>query len=664
MVFPPLHSRGSWPKRPWSRGRGPASLAAVPTEQQSSRLVELLGPGGSLAQALEGFESRDEQLELAEAVDSAIETQTPLLAEAGTGTGKTLAYLLPALARGARVVVATATKALQGQLVTNDAPLAARALGRELGVALLKGRENYMCRRLHAGFDALGEASLSLFGDDDLSELERLRIWAETTSSGDRAELSFEPRASAWAELAVGGERCLGSRCSYVSSCYAELARESASEADLIVTNHALLLADVVVREASEESRVLPEHDVLVVDEAHRLEDAAASWLGGRFSMPAARRLARDIERAHLELGRPQPEALLQQIDAAAARLLGELAPREGRRRLGEHEIERAAGAGERLSQALEQLAAALKGVNEALDGLARRSYSMADDVVACLAQDEAGTVAWAEPGQLQWARVDVSHVLREQLWESGPTPILVSATLDHELVGARLGFRRVSTLTLPSPFDFAEQALVYLPETMLEPSAAGYVERVKSEIAALCLASRGRALVLTTSHRMLSALAEHLREVLPYPVSAQGDAPRERLLEQFREELDSVLVATQTFWEGVDVPGETLSLVVIEKLPFQVPDDPLVAARCERVRLEGGDPFSGYQVPSAVLALRQGFGRLIRSRSDRGVVALLDGRLRTRPYGSRFLEALPAAPIVSTIDDVAAFFAGTAPGR
>ncbi|MGI9659036.1 MAG: ATP-dependent DNA helicase, partial [Gaiellaceae bacterium] len=593
---------------------------------------------------------------------TALAERTPLLAEAGTGTGKTLAYLIPALASGGRVVVATATKALQAQLVENDAPLAAEVLGRELSVAMLKGRENYVCRRLEAGFDGLGEHSLSLFGDADLSELDRLRSWARETASGDRSELEFEPRPSAWAEIAVGGERCLGSRCSYVSSCYAELAREAAEDAELVVTNHALLLADVVVRSASDDARVLPEHDVLVVDEAHRLEDAAATWLGGQFSMRAVRRLGRDIERTHLEQGRAAPGSLLDRVETEAERLLATLAPREGRHRLGEREIDQGGEQGARVSELLDQLGNALHGISEELDGLSRRAFSMAEDVEACLAQDEVGTVAWAEPGQLQWARVDVGKALHETLWEEGPTPVLVSATLDQPLVGARLGFGRAATLTVPSPFDYSSQALVYLPEEIPEPSAAGYARRLCDEVAGLCRASRGRALVLTTSYRMLELIAEHLRGALPYRVIAKGSAPRERLLEQFRAELDTVLVATQTFWEGIDVPGDALSLVVIEKLPFQVPDDPLVAARCERIRLEGGDPFADYQVPTAVLALRQGFGRLIRSRTDRGVVALLDGRLRTRPYARHFLEALPPAPIVSSLAAVETFFAD-APG-
>ena len=637
--------------------RRPASLARVGREHDREFLGDVLGAGGTLSRVLEGFEPRDEQIELAEAVEAALADRLPLLAEAGTGTGKTLAYLIPALARGERVVVATATRALQGQLLEKDAPLAARALGREISVAMLKGRENYVCRRLEAGFDGLGEHSLSLFDDDDLGELDRLRAWARATGTGDRAELEFEPRASAWAEIAVGGDRCLGPRCAYVSSCYAEVARAVAEEAQLVVTNHALLLADVVVREASDEARVLPEHDVLIVDEAHRLEDAAASWLGGRFTLRGVRRLARDIERTHLQLGRQSPGPQLDRIDTAAAELVSLLAPSQGRHRLGELEVARAGDAGARASELLEQLGSALNGVNEELDGHARRAFSMSDDVVACLAQDEAGTVAWAEPGQLQWARVDVSRVLRESLWDEGPTPVLVSATLDHELVAARLGLGRAATVALSSPFDYPLQALVYLPEGMPEPATHGYLERLRHETAALCRASRGRALVLTTSYRVLAELAEHLRAVLDYPVLAQGDAPRERLLERFREQRESVLVATQTFWEGVDLPGETLSLVVIEKLPFQVPDDPLVAARCERIRLEGGDPFSEYQVPTAVLALRQGFGRLIRSSADRGVVALLDGRLRTRPYGQRFLEALPPAPVVSALAAVQAFF-------
>jgi ATP-dependent DNA helicase DinG len=329
---------------------------------------------------------------------------------------------------------------------------------------------------------------------------------------------------------------------------------------------------------------------------------------------------------------------------------------------VGELEVERVSDRGARVSELLELLGGALKGVREELDGLARRAYTAADDVSACLAQDEEGTVAWAEAGQLQWARVDVGRALRETLWDDGPTPILVSATLDHDLVATRLGLGRAACLRVPSPFDFETQARIYIPEAMPEPSSAGYVDRLAAEVDALCRASRGRALVLTTSYRVLNELSERLAEVLPYPVRAQGQAPRERLLAQFRDEVESVLVATQTFWEGVDVPGEALSLVVIEKLPFQVPDDPLVAARCERIRLEGGDPFSDYQVPTAVLALRQGFGRLIRSRADRGVVALLDGRLRTRPYAHRFMEALPPAPVVTTVADVEAFLSVAAP--
>ncbi len=625
-------------------------------------LREVFGPSGSLSHALAGFESRPEQLELAESVASAIGERVPLLAEAGTGTGKTLAYLVPALASGGRVVVATATRALQGQLVENDAPIAAGALGRELRVAILKGRENYVCRRLEAGFDGLGEQSLTLFADDDLAELESLRAWARTTVTGDRSELEFEPRPSAWSEIAVGSERCLGPRCAYASGCYAELAREQAAEAELIVTNHALLLADVVVRSESEESRVLPEHDVLIVDEAHRLEDAAATWLGGRFSLRGVRRLVRDIERTHAEVGRPAPRALLDQVERGAEELIGALAPHEGRHRLDDLTVERESDRGASVTELLEQLGGSLKGVNEELDSLARRAYATADDVLACLAQDEAGTVAWAEAGQLQWARVDVARALRESLWDEGPTPILVSATLDHELVAARLGLGRAASLRVPSPFDFDTQALIYLATDMPAPGSASYIERLVSEVRDLCEASRGRALVLTTSYRVLNELSERLTAVLSYPVRAQGQAPRERLLAQFREDVESVLVATQTFWEGVDVPGEALSLVVIEKLPFQVPDDPLVAARCERIRLEGGDPFSDYQVPTAVLALRQGFGRLIRSRADRGVVALLDGRLRTRPYAHRFLEALPPAPVVSSIADVEAFLSVSAP--
>jgi ATP-dependent DNA helicase DinG len=551
--------------------------------------------------------------------------------------------------------VATATKALQEQLLGKDVPLAAAALGREVSVALLKGRQNYLCRKSVHGFELLGA---SLFArPDDGRAFEELRGWIESTEAGDRAELPFEPSETLWSELAVGSERCLGRRCPFVSSCFAEAARARAQGADLVITNHALYFADLGVREKLDGPAVLPEHDAVVFDEAHRLEDAAASWLGGRVTRAGLHRLARDVDRACREAMTPVPARALDRVERAGAALLDAIAPAAGRVRLRQPPT----ALGRTLAGRLAQLAEVLTGRGDELDALAARSLGGSADVEACLDADDPARVVWAEADALAWAPVDVSRQLRERLWDAGPTAVLVSATLgaagDFGYVRGRLGLRRAREVRIDSPFDFAEQTLLYLPRDLPDPRSPGAIERIVAEVLELCSVSEGRALVLTSSYRALNAIAAGLRGRIPYGLLVQGEAPRERLLVRFRAEVDSVLVATATFWQGVDIPGEALSLLVIDKLPFQAPGDPLVEARCERITADGGDWFHDYALPSAVLQLRQGFGRLIRSHSDRGVVAVLDSRLHTRPYGRVFLEALPPCRIVDDRAEVARFF-------
>jgi ATP-dependent DNA helicase DinG len=616
---------------------------------------EYFGPGGRLAAALPAFEPRAEQAALAEAVAAALEAEEHLLAEAGTGTGKSLAYLVPALASGKRVVVATATKALQEQLLTKDVPAAAAALGRDVSVAVLKGRQNYLCRRSLEGVDGrLGGLFRTV---DDATDFERLRDWIETTETGDRAELAFEPSATLWAELSVGADRCAGRRCAHVGACYAEAARERAGQAELVIANHALYFADVALRDRADGVGILPEHDAVVFDEAHRLEEAAASWFGGRISLARLRQLARDVERHCRERATSPPARALAELDRAGVELIAAFDPGSGRRRLTGADPEELEAAGSELGAALGRLAEALAGGGEEADALARRALGAAADLEACLAVGDPDRVSWAEPGALAWAPVDVSAILRDALWDGGPTGILVSATLEASFLRVRLGLDQARELALPSPFDYREQALVYVPAHFPEPRAPGYYARLADEVVALCNLSRGRALVLTSSYRALDELVERTRARFPFPLLVQGEAPRERLLERFREDVDSVLFATATFWQGVDVPGESLSLLVVDKLPFAAPGDPLVEARCERIAREGGDWFADYALPSAVLQLRQGFGRLIRGHADEGVVAILDPRLRSRAYGRRFLEALPPAPLVGERDAVAAFF-------
>ncbi|NUR78190.1 MAG: ATP-dependent DNA helicase, partial [Thermoleophilia bacterium] len=402
---------------------------------------------------------------------------------------------------------------------------------------------------------------------------------------------------------------------------------------------------------------VLPEHDAVIFDEAHRLEESAAAWLGGRVSRAALRRLAGDIERACRDAQRPYPGRQADRVERTGERLLRAVAPPAGRRRLRETPPEPALV----LIDALSDLADALAGQGEDLDALSRRALAAAGDIEACLETGGGERVVWAEPDAVAWAPVDVSAELGERLWDDGPTAILVSATLttgeDARFVRRRLGLRHAREAVVGSPYDFPEQALLYVPRAMPDPRGDGFTERAAEEIVSLLALSEGRALVLTSSYRALDVYRERVRGRVPYDVLVQGEAPRERLLQRFRAEVDSVLIATSTFWQGVDVPGESLSLLVIDKLPFSAPGDPLHEARCEAVERAGGDWFRDYALPTAMLQLRQGFGRLIRGHGDRGVVAILDPRLRTRPYGRAFLGALPRCPVAEDPAAVAAFF-------
>ena len=608
---------------------------------------DVFGPGGALARALPDFEPRREQGTLARAIERALATGEHLVAEAGTGVGKSLAYLVPALASGQRVVVATATKALQEQLLQKDVPLAATALDRTVRVEVLKGRANYLCRRQLQGFQPF------LLPDGrDGRAWEAMQGWLDTTDTGDRAELAVEPSEALWAELAVGPDRCSGRRCPFVSACFSEAARQRASEADLVIVNHALYFAHV-----ASGGGVLPEHDAVIFDEGHRLEESAASWLGGRVSRAGLRRLAHDVERGCRDAQKPLPARQLDRVDRTGEKLLRAVAPPSGRRRLRAVPVEPALV----LVDALRDLSEVLHGQGEDLDALSRRALGAASEVEACLEPGELDRVVWSEPDALAWAPVDVSAELRDKLWDEGPTAILVSATLttgeDARFVRNRLGLEHAREEVVGSPFDFPDQALLYVPRTMPDPRSDGFIDRAAEEIVSLLALSEGRALVLTSSYRALDAYRERVRGRVPYDVLVQGEAPRERLLERFRDEVGSVLLATSTFWQGVDVPGESLSLLVIDKLPFSAPGDPLHEARCEAVEWGGGDWFRDYALPPAMLQLRQGFGRLIRGHADRGVVAILDPRLRTRPYGRAFLGALPRCPVAEDHAAVAQFF-------
>lgn len=616
--------------------------------------------GGALDETLPDFEPRPEQAALAEAVEAALSSCQHLIAEAGTGTGKSLAYLVPAIESGGVVVIATATKALQDQLLTKDVPAAAHALGRDVRCAVLKGRENYLCRRSLQGLMLLQDSPEALFSDPALaSEFEAMRDWIGVTENGDRAELPFEPSSSLWSEVAVGADRCRKKTCPLVSTCYSELARKQAGEAELVIVNHALYFADLALRGAAGDGTgFLPDHDAVIFDEAHRLEEAAATWFGGRVSIAGVRQLIRDVERTCREDGSSTPTRALLDLERAAGDAIGGLAPRSGRRRLRAPDVEAAAAHSGGFLATLLALADLLRGRSEDHDLLARRATAVADDFELATSTDDRDKVAWAEPGSVSWAPVDVAEILRDRLWDRDDvTAVLISATLEPAFARMRLGLSDALEVVLPSAFDYREQVLLYVPAELPEPREPGYDDCLAAEVAELLTASRGRALVLTTSYRALKEIGNRIAAELPYPLLRQGEAPRERLLEQFRDDVDSVLLATSTFWQGIDVQGESLSLLVIDKLPFSVPDDPLNEARCERIVELGGDWFADYALPKAVLQLRQGFGRLIRGHADEGVVAILDSRLHRRRYGVQFLEALPSCRTATEFRDVEAFF-------
>src|SRR4051812_2504475 len=429
---------------------------------------DTFGPGGALAAALPAFEPRREQAVLAAAVERALATGEHLVAEAGTGTGKSLGYLIPALESGQRVVVATATKALQEQLLAKDVPAAARALGRDVDVAVLKGRQNYLCRKQLQSF-----GPMVLREPRDEEAFDAMQPWLAETETGDRAELEVEPSDALWAELAVGADRCSGRRCAFFSSCFAEAARARAGQAELVIGNHALYFADLAAG-----GGVLPDHDAVIFDEAHRLEETAATWLGGRVSRAGLRRLAADVERGCRDADEPVPGRSLDRVERSGDRLLRAVAPASGRRRLREPPADLLLV----LIDALAGLADDLQGRGEEMDALSRRTLVVAAQVEACLEPGSHERVVWAEADAVAGAPGDVSQGLRQRLWAEGPTSILVSATLttgeDATFVRGRLGLQRARELVVGSPYDYREQALLYVPRTMPDPRADGYTAR------------------------------------------------------------------------------------------------------------------------------------------------------------------------------------------
>jgi ATP-dependent DNA helicase DinG len=662
-----------------------ATVRALPT------LHEFFSPGGILANSPLPYEYRSGQYEMAKAVERALAERRHLIVEAGTGTGKTLAYLLPALRTGQRVIVSTGTKALQDQLFFRDVPFLETLLG-ELRVCYMKGRGNYLCRRK---LYALRDQPV-LSGLAEIDEYQQIAEWERTTETGDRAELSGLPESSAlWHKLDARSEACLGSTCPDYRHCFITEMRRRAMESDLIIVNHHLFFADAAVREMASgapDAGVLPEAAAVIFDEAHELEEVASQYFGRSLSNVRFEDFARDADvLLRGKEGSSQIHLLTQQL-RERARLFFAALPHEGDGRHPfsnrEEFLESCGDLYLAVTTSLKLLEAELDRLSETDEapGLEARAAALRSDLTYMLEAKATNMVFWLErrgglanPDRksasrfggarntfMQATPIDVSEILHNLVWDQIPTAVLTSATLTvqggFEHLRKRLGLgdagHGARELVVPSHFRYEKQALLYLPPQMPDPRAVEFPEAAALMIERILRITRGRAFCLFTSYSQMRALYERLLPVLDYPILLHGTAPRKALLEEFRVTPNAVLFGTASFWQGVDVQGEALSCVIIDRLPFAVPSDPVVQARMKAIEEAGGKPFFEYQVPEAVLTLKQGFGRLIRSLEDRGVLVLLDPRVRTQRYGQTFLQSLPPYRVTQTITDVEEFFA------
>ncbi len=620
-------------------------------------IAALLGADGPLERALRGYRARPAQIQMAQRIEAALQTRAILLVEAGTGTGKTFAYLIPALLGGLRVLISTGTRTLQDQLYHRDLPLLAGALGRPARVTLLKGRSNYLCRarlleRAPApslpGFDAAGEAAL----------LGRIALWAEGTRSGDLAELpELGDTHPLRAQLTSTRETCTGSRCAQFERCHVVQARRAALDADIVVVNHHLLLADLALKEDGF-GDLLPSVDAVILDEAHQLPDLASEFFGQTVSSRQIEALLGDLQRAAAPAG-PGMAAVraalgvLERTLQAAAGCLGRAEQHVAWRDLAAP----VTAALDALQVALTHCETALRasGSGAEFEQGAERAAQLAAGLAllqAAAGDATGGGARTASTGPrgfvLRFLPYDIAARFRSLLAPGRSAWIFTSATLavgeDFSHFASRLGLDGAATLRLESPFDYQRQALLYLPRGLPEPGDAGYGAAVLQTALPLLESAGGGAFLLFTSHRALRAAAAALEQrVLPWgPLLVQGRAPREQLLRRFRASGSAVLLGTASFWEGVDVQGPALRLVIIDRLPFAAPDDPVVRSRIEYLQGQGSNPFMDYQLPEAILALKQGVGRLIRSEDDEGVVVICDPRVCDRPYGRLFRASLP----------------------
>ena len=666
-----------------SLGSQHASAAASSRSAASSTsgisLYQFFAPGGLLSRTHPAYEFRRGQLQMAQAVEQAIEERRHLIVEAGTGTGKTLAYLLPVIRSGKRVIISTGTKNLQEQLFHKDIPFLKQALfpegNRKLSVCYMKGRNNYLCRKKL--YDLTGQPVLS--GLEEIEQYRAIAAWEQTTQSGDRAELASLPEASAlWHKLDARADTCLGQKCSSWDKCFVTEMRRRGMESDIIIVNHHLFFADLGIKQQADhapDAGILPDAGTVIFDEAHELEDVAGSYFGISVSAARLEELCRDVE-ASLQRNKMYTASLSGAIKSLRERsgFFFSLLPGgdgrfafENRREFLEENGDEFVG----LRQSLVRLGAEIENLTskpEEVFAFTRRVQELHVQLGFLMESEDKNTVFWIERRRggrekitIQATPIDVGPILRECLWSKLESSVLTSATLavggGFDYIRGRLGIEHARDLVLPSHFDYQNQALLYVPPDLPDPRIPQFAAKAAERIRRLLEITRGRAFVLFTSYAQMRDIYHRLLGEVEFPMLLQGDAPKSALLEEFRRTPNCVLFATSSFWQGVDVQGEQLSCVIIDRLPFAVPSDPVVAARIKAIDADGGNAFFEYQVPAAVITLKQGFGRLIRSLNDRGLLALLDNRILKKQYGRVFLESLPDYRRTTELGKVEEFF-------
>jgi ATP-dependent DNA helicase DinG len=614
------------------------------------------------------YEFRPGQLEMAEAVESALAEKKHLLVDAGTGTGKTLAYLVPAILSGKRVVVSTGTKNLQEQLFYKDIPFLQKHLARPIEVCYMKGRSNFACRQKI--YNAEREPILA--GLEEMADFQVIRAWEMTTGTGDRAEIKTLPESSsAWQKIDARRELCSGQKCQQFERCFITQMHQRAHESDIIIVNHHLFFADLAVK-GEEFGGIIPDYAAVVFDEAHEIEDVAGKYFWIGVSSYQFEELVRDIAASSRtkQFGSGELDRILDTLSDRAEQFFALFGETEGRVGFKGHTafFERHEDNYGAVQRALELLGTNLQLIKNAPDEvipLFRRTRELAERLGFWSRGDDRSYVYWIERrGRgcfLQATPIDVSAILEEKLFDVLDTVVLTSATLavsgTFAFTEKRLGIRSARSLVVPSHFEYQKQALLYVPQHLPDPRSPAFPRAAAEEITRVLRHSRGRAFVLFTSYQQMRTVYDRVSLEIDYPTLLQGTGPRSALLDEFRATPHSVLFATSSFWQGVDVQGDQLSCVIIDKLPFAVPSDPVVEARIERIREQDGNPFYDYQIPQAALALKQGFGRLIRSKTDRGVLVLLDNRITKQRYGQVFFDSLPGYDFTTELRAVEKFF-------